>query len=172
MKETEPYTKVYDFLFTELNLSETMARIFSFILTKWMGGIPVYRQRYVAEKCRMSERECKHNFKCLQGIGLIRKLPRDPNGTSLYEPSIGECSDTTQVKLALVHAIHRCTAFTGARGAPPRCTRCTFGGAYCAPQIIINKDINKDNSNEPIKHATRVATDSEIHGKFDGYDTL
>ena len=75
MKETEPYTKVYDFLFTELNLSETMARIFSFILTKWTCGIPVYRQKYVAEKCRMSDRECKQIFKCLQGIGLIRKLP-------------------------------------------------------------------------------------------------
>ena len=53
MKETEPYTKVHDFLFTDLKLSEMMARIFSFILTKWIGGIPVYRQRYVAEKCRV-----------------------------------------------------------------------------------------------------------------------
>lgn len=118
MKETEPYTKVHDFLFTDLKLSEMMARIFSFILTKWIGGIPVYRQRYVAEKCRVSDRECKQIFKCLQGIGLIRKIPKETNGTASYEPAIGKCQDTTQVKFALVNAIHRCTAFTGARRSP------------------------------------------------------
>lgn len=105
---------MHDFLFTDLKLSEMMARIFSFILTKWIGGIPVYRQRYVAEKCRVSDRECKQIFKCLQGIGLIRKIPKETNGTASYEPAIGKCQDTTQVKFALVHAhspvhgVHRC----------------------------------------------------------------
>lgn len=156
MKETEPYTKVYDFLFTELNLSETMARIFSFILTKWMGGIPVYRQKYVAEKCRMSERECKHIFKCLQGIGLIRKLPQEPNGTSCYEPSIDKCRDTTQVKFALVHTIHRCT----------------FGGAYCAPQINIDNTITKTDNYGYVKREEHRIPDSTGTVEFDGHDTL
>lgn len=172
MKETEPYIKVHDFLFTDLNLSEMMARIFSFILTKWIGGIPVYRQRYVAEKCRMSDRECKQIFKCLHGIGLIRKLPHEPNGTSCYEPSIDKCRDTTQVKFALVHAIHRCTAFTGARGAPPRCTRCTFGGAYCAPQINIDNTIIKTDNYGYVKREEHRIPDSTGTVEFDGHDTL
>ena len=172
MKETEPYTKVHNFLFTDLKLSEMMARIFSFILTKWIGGIPVYRQRYVAEKCRVSDRECKQIFKCLQGIGLIRKIPKETNGTASYEPAIGKCQDTTQVKFALVHAIHRCTAFTGARGAPSRCTRCTFGGAYYAPQIHISNNIIQTEDYGFVKRTKHRLPDSEGTIEFDGHDTL
>ena len=126
----------------------------------------------VAEKCRVSDRECKQIFKCLQGIGLIRKIPKETNGTASYEPAIGKCQDTTQVKFALVHAIHRCTAFTGARGAPSRCTRCTFGGAYYAPQIHISNNIIQTEDYGFVKRTKHRLPDSEGTIEFDGHDTL
>lgn len=113
MKETEPYTKVHDFLFTDLKLSEMMARIFSFILTKWIGGIPVYRQRYVAEKCRVSDRECKQIFKCLGH----RPDTEDPQGNE-RDSQLRTCNREmsghhpgqicTGARHSPVHGVHRC----------------------------------------------------------------
>lgn len=145
MEETENYIKVHNFLREDLHLSDMMVRVFSVILTSWIRGINIKGQSYLARKCGVSSREIKQIMKCLTGIQIVEKIEILPNGTTTYGlPISNDCATTTEVKERLVHQIHQCTAFTGAQSAPDRCVRCTFGGAYGAPQIT---NIKKDRNN-------------------------
>lgn len=145
MEETESYIKVHGFLKEDLHLPDMMVRVFSVILTSWIRGTNIRGQSYLARMSNVSSREIKQIMKCLTGIQIVQKLEVLPNGMTTYGLPIGnDCATTTEVKERLVHQIHRCTAFTGAQDAPDRCIRCTFGGAYGAPQNTnINKDKNK-----------------------------
>ena len=139
MDETEKYIKVHDFLRNDLLLTDMMTRVFSLIFTMETRNAHPVGQAFISEKCRISRREVKQMVKCLMGIGILRKVCIRPNGITTYGPAISNCRSTSEAKNQLVNAVHRCTSFTGAREASPRCARCTFGGAYHAPYIT---DIN------------------------------
>ena len=176
MEETEIYYKVHKFLREDLHLTDMMERVFSFMFTLWTRGINVRGQTFLAQNCGISKRETKQIIKCLIGIGIVRKLEVHRNGTSVYGPCLSPCETTTEAKLQLVHAVHRCTAFTGEQDAPVRCTRCTFGGAYDAPHntdINTNKDRNRKNESElKFNGYSGRKLAEEDRAEFNGQDTL
>jgi len=165
MKETETYTKVHDFLYEDLHLPEVPMRVFAFIfsITSSGGSENIWGIPFIAAKTHLSTRSVKQAIKCLTGIGILRKDGVAAGGAFRYIPAVGNAQTTSQAKYLLVHAVHRCASFTSEPDSPKRCTACTYGGAYRAPQI-------KHRNSE--KYGTTRHVNSEPPKDFRGSDTL
>lgn len=159
MKETEYYIKVHDFLYDDLNLPEVPMRVFAFMFTMAISNVgrSLWGVKFIAARTHLCQRSVKQALKCLINIGLLVKIGAKDDGSFVYAVPIGECESTSQAKMQLVHAAHRCTAFISAYHSPKRCTSCTYGGAYNAPQNKFKEEItakkknygNRENNREP-----------------------
>lgn len=176
MKETETYTKVHDFLYEDLHLPEVPMRVFAFIfsITSSGGSENIWGIPFIAAKTHLSTRSVKQAIKCLTGIGILRKDGVAAGGAFRYIPAVGNAQTTSQAKDLLVHAVRRCISFTGEPNSPKRCTACTYGGAYRAPQIK-HRNIN---NNIPMKEKNSQHYGKDRHDRceppkdFRGSDTL
>lgn len=138
MRETETYVKVHDFLIDQLKLPDIPRIVFAVIFTSTSSDVDkaLYGCSFIAKRAHICTRSVKQGLRCLLGMGIIKKIGVTQGGANKYVSIAEDCGSITEAKEKLVNAIHRCTLFTGARDAPERCTRCTYGGAYRARQII------------------------------------
>ncbi len=171
MRETETYVKVHDFLIDQLKLPDIPKIVFAVIFTATSSDADkaLYGCSFIAKRAHICIRSVKQGLRCLLGIGIIKKIGVTQGGANKYVSIAEDCETTTEAKEKLVNAIHQCTLFTGARDAPERCIRCTYGGAYRARQII-----QEDNKIKTTNYATRNfrQNNREPAQEFEGSDTL
>lgn len=175
MKETETYTKLYDFLFEELDLPDVTIRVLAVIIGATISGQQegIWGATFIAKKAHTSIRSVKQAIKCLKGIGAIIATDQTPGGAIKYRPNFSNVQSTTEARNQLVQNLHRCKNFTGATNALNRCKSCTHGGAKVAPQIkYIRLNNNRDREKSEFKFYGFRKSACEPPINFKGSDTI
>ena len=171
MRETETYVKVHDFLIDQLKLPDIPKIVFAVIFTATSSDADkaLYGCSFIAKRAHICIRSVKQGLRCLLGIGIIKKIGVTQGGANKYVSIAEDCETTTEAKEKLVNAIHQCTLFTGARDAPERCIRCTYGGAYRSRKLL-----QEDKKIKTKNYATRNfrQNNREPAQEFTGSDTL